>query len=119
MSGRGGWIAFDLDGTLAAYHGWKGVDHVGEPIRPMVERLRAYRAEGWEVRILTARVADPAEAEVAQAVIERWCLRHVGEALPVTCVKDRGLVRLYDDRAVEVGFNTGRLVRDFPVFGSV
>lgn len=27
-----GWIGVDLDGTLAEYHGWKGVDHIGPPV---------------------------------------------------------------------------------------
>jgi hypothetical protein len=30
----GGWIGVDLDGTLAHYDGWKGIDHIGEPIKP-------------------------------------------------------------------------------------
>lgn len=25
------WIAFDLDGTLAKYDGWKWIEHIGEP----------------------------------------------------------------------------------------
>ena len=24
-----GWYGFDLDGTLAKYDGWKGIDHIG------------------------------------------------------------------------------------------
>lgn len=31
----GGWIGVDLDGTLAEYTGWKGVEHIGEPITPI------------------------------------------------------------------------------------
>lgn len=34
-----GWIGVDLDGTLAHYEGWKGVEHIGEPIPAMVERI--------------------------------------------------------------------------------
>ena len=26
------WIGVDLDGTLARYDGWKGIEHIGEPI---------------------------------------------------------------------------------------
>ena len=29
-----GWYGFDLDGTLAKYDGWKGIDHIGEPVKP-------------------------------------------------------------------------------------
>ena len=27
-----GWYAFDLDGTLATYDTWKGIDHIGESL---------------------------------------------------------------------------------------
>lgn len=36
-----GWYAVDLDGTLAHYDGWRGEDHIGDPIPPMVERIKA------------------------------------------------------------------------------
>ena len=54
---EGGWIGVDLDGTLARYDGWKGPEHIGEPLMPMVERVKAWLAEGREVRIMTARVS--------------------------------------------------------------
>lgn len=52
-----GWYGFDLDGTLARYDGWKGIDHIGEPIKPMVELVKRMHAAGEVVKILTARVA--------------------------------------------------------------
>ena len=51
-----GWIGIDLDGTLAEYDGWKGVEHIGKPIPSMVERVKAWIIEGKDVRIFTARV---------------------------------------------------------------
>ena len=30
------WVGFDLDGTLAKYDGWKGIDHIGEPVESVV-----------------------------------------------------------------------------------
>lgn len=33
-----GWIAVDLDGTLAEYDGWKGSAHIGNPVPKMVEK---------------------------------------------------------------------------------
>jgi len=42
----GGWIGVDLDGTLAHYEGFKGAQHIGEPISPMVERVKRWLAEG-------------------------------------------------------------------------
>lgn len=52
-----GWYGFDLDGTLAKYDGWKGLDNIGEPIKPMVDLIKQMQAEGKTVKILTARVA--------------------------------------------------------------
>lgn len=101
-----GWIGVDLDGTLAHYDGWKGVEHIGPPVPAMVDRVKAWRAEGREVRIFTARVHDRTTSTVA--VIHDWCETHLGERLPVTNVKDFGMVELWDDRAVAVEINTGR-----------
>ncbi len=127
MSG-GGWIGVDLDGTLAEYSGWKGAGEIGAPVRAMVERVKAWRAQGREVRIFTARIwpytgvlrpdnAMPVQegerwqqAFEAACAIATWCREHLGEVLPVTCVKDYGMVELYDDRAVQVRPNTGELV---------
>lgn len=106
-----GWIAFDLDGTLAEYHGWQGLDHIGSPIMPMVDLLKSYRAGGTEVRIFTARVCREGEEHtVAVNAIERWCIEHLGEVLPVTNKKDFGMIILYDDRCVQVEANTGRII---------
>lgn len=116
-----GWIAVDLDGTLARYDGWKGIEHIGEPIAPMVERVKRWLSEGKDVRIFTARV-DGGEVALemgdANGVahrdvpmvrhhIEQWCLQHIGCALPITNVKDYGMLELWDDRAVQVVMNEG------------
>lgn len=95
------WIGFDLDGTLAQYDGYKGATHIGEPIKNGVAwpELMAALRRGDKVKIFTARVADDPEG-VARRAIEVWCRRHIGCVLPVTCVKDAGMTRLYDDRAV-------------------
>lgn len=52
-----GWYGFDLDGTLAKYDGWKGIDRIGEPVKPMVDLIKRMHAEGKVVKILTARVS--------------------------------------------------------------
>lgn len=102
-----GWIGVDLDGTLARYDGWRGIDHIGEPIPLMVERVKRWLAEGREVRIFTARVAVPRDEAEARMFIAEWCRRHIGEVLPITNVKDLAMAELWDDRAVSVGLNTG------------
>lgn len=108
-----GWIGVDLDGTLAHYDGWKGIDHIGEPVPAMLERVKAWLAEGKDVRIFTARVCpnqDGRKLEQAKWWIEVWCLKHVGQRLPITHEKDFAMVELWDDRAVQVEPNTGRRV---------
>jgi hypothetical protein len=111
VSGRG-WIAVDLDGTIAQYHGWKGSGEIGQPIPLMVRRVKRWLAYGNDVRIFTARVNalqhDDREISVARSAIESWCKDHIGVALPITNVKDHEMVELWDDRAVRVEKNTGR-----------
>jgi hypothetical protein len=102
-----GWIGVDLDGTLAHYSGWAG-GSIGKPIPAMLARVKGWLAEGREVKIFTARAAVP---ELIPP-IKAWCLEHVGAELEVTCMKDFGMITLYDDRAVQVEMNTGRLIGD-------
>ena len=103
-----GWIAVDLDGTLA-YHGGTVVEGIGEPIGPMLNRVKAWLKEGREVRIFTARasIEDPLIALEMEGEINDWCRLHIGQTLPITCKKDFGMIELWDDRAVGVIPNTG------------
>ena len=94
-----GWVGFDLDGTLALYDGFKGDDHIGDPIEPMVRKARQYIQEGRDVRLFTARKPHPA--------IRRWMYQHLGTILPITNVKDHQMQALYDDRAVGIRRNEG------------
>ncbi len=111
-----GWIGVDLDGTLAEYHGWRGAGHIGSAIRPMVERVRTMLAAGKEVRIMTARVSsNDQEAEDARMAIRVFCVTQFGRPLPVTCIKDYHMVELWDDRAVSVEKNTGRVTTEVPL----
>lgn len=106
-----GWIGVDLDGTLAKYDGWKGEDHIGEPVPAMLARVKKWLAEEREVRIFTARVSgDAEETAFVRKALTAWCLKHVGQDLPVTNAKDYGMIELWDDRAVQVRVNTGEPV---------
>lgn len=113
-----GWIGVDLDGTLAVYDGWKGVETIGEPIPLMVERIQKWRAQGIEVRIFTARVSgisrDGRSIADIRELIKEWCVKHVGEELCITNVKDYHMWELWDDRAVQVEANTGRRIGEHP-----
>lgn len=101
------WIGVDLDGVLAEYHGWQGPEHIGRPIRPMIHRVKRWLKEGKEVRCFTARIHnDPVASHHVRMWLDEQGLHQVGQ----TCVKDRGLVELWDDRAVAVELNTGRVL---------
>lgn len=104
-----GWIAVDLDGTLAKYNGWQGESHIGDPIPEMVARVQNWVSEGVDVRIFTARAwkGQPNLDECIKT-IQIWCEKHLGYILPITAEKDYGMIELWDDRCVQVIPNTGR-----------
>jgi hypothetical protein len=104
----------DLDGTLAFYDGWKGPEHIGEPIPKMVERVKGWLAEGRDVRIFTAR-AYPGkdDTDVCRAAIDKWINKVFGRSLPITHEKTHRTYELWDDRAIEVVANTGMTRHEF------
>jgi hypothetical protein len=116
-----GWIGVDLDGTLAVWEPGQDIGTIGAPIPAMVERVRHWLAEAREVRIVTARVAttcketaggldDATFAALQEYMIYKWCRLHLGRILPVTATKDFEMIELWDDRAVQVETNTGRII---------
>lgn len=107
------WIGIDLDGTLAHYEGFKGHDQIGPPIEPMLEFVKDLIAQGVTVKIFTARVS----VEGAEEAIKKWCFFHGLGDIEITCVKDYGMVNLYDDRAIQVIPNTGRRADGKPLGG--
>ena len=111
---EGGWIGVDLDGTLAFYDGWKNGGRIGEPIPTMAARVRQWLNEGKDVRIVTARVSGRNDDEVKFETqrIQDWTQLHFKCRIPVTSSKDFRMVELWDDRAVQVEKNTGRVVGD-------
>lgn len=96
-----GWYGVDLDSTLA-----KGSSKdIGEPIDRMVSRVKRWVRDGKEVRILTARATDVNE----RVKVYDWLKENLGFVLEVTSEKDHEMIRLYDDRAIEVERNTGKI----------
>lgn len=101
MERKQGWIGVDFDGTLAKYDGWKGCDHSGEPIKPVVNLIQKLLNRGFEVRIFTARVGPvyPDQVEANSRTIEAFCVKHFGKSLRITHEKDQNMLLLIDDRA--------------------
>lgn len=99
-------IAVDLDGTLAHYIKWEGPEHIGEPIQPMLDRVLLWLKDNRKVVIFTARAAE----EENIPYVKEWCIKHIGLELPVTNIKDPSMVEFWDDRAVQVQKNTGKVL---------
>lgn len=106
------WIGVDLDGTLAHYEGFQGHDLIGPPIQEMKDRVMRWHRADIKVKIFTARVGGYDKAEIARAkhFIEKWLAENGFPPFEITCMKDYYMTELYDDRAVQVEFNTGRLL---------
>lgn len=127
-----GWYGFDLDGTLAKYDGWKGIDNIGEPVKPMVELIKRMHDEGKVVKIMTARIAPHkledgtvgesyitvpdgekgATRNYAHQFINDWCHFNLGFLPEIVYQKDHLMLELYDDRVKQVVPNEGWLVED-------
>lgn len=109
-----GWIGVDLDGTLSMHEqGLRVNDEIGAPIPIMVERVKSWLRQGWEVRIVSARVSSGLPKEFRdkqQKLICAWTEEHVGTMLMAVAEKDFGMLELWDDRARRVEHNTGRIL---------
>ncbi len=116
--GAGKTVCLDLDGVLARYEGWKGADHIGDPIPGAVDFTRDL-ASRYRVVISTSRLrrevpdagpdhasaaageAPAAEAAATVGFIAAWLDRHgfaydeidtgAGKPLASAYVDDRGV----------------------------
>ena len=99
------WIGCDLDGVLAMSIGWHGYSYIGEPIKPMLARVKKWIKQGKKVKIFTAR-ADVGQEAIGP--IQDWCEKQGLGRLEVTNVKDSGMVEMWDDLAIKVLENRGQ-----------
>ena len=102
----GPWYGVDLDGTLAVWNETSTLDRIGGPIPAMVDLVRRMVDNGIRVKIFTARACDPAQMPKIRA----WMSQNGLPDLEITNVKDYYMERLYDDRAIRVERNTGRIL---------
>ncbi len=102
------WIGVDLDGTLAYYDRLSTYDEVGEPVPAMMALVKKMLNNGVRVKIFTARVQDPDQLPI----IRKWLKQNDLPELEITNIKDYNMLRLYDDRCIQVERNTGRLIVD-------
>ncbi len=102
----GPWVGVDLDGTLAIWDNRSSLDRIGPPIQAMLSYVQRMADNGGRVKIFTARAGDPDQIPK----IEKWLVKNGLPGLEITNVKDYDMERLYDDRAVQVEQNTGRIL---------
>jgi len=103
MSKYGKTVAIDLDGVLATYTGWRGVDHIGQPINGSRGFLRELKREGYHIIIHTARINDlNGKHRISERIIRAWLDGnkmtyddlHIKPGKPMACayVDDRAVV---------------------------
>lgn len=97
-------VAVDLDGVLARYDGWRGIDHIGEPIPGARAFVRVLR-EQFEVVIFTTRCNTKLNREGANLLRNRirdWLDQHGFEYDDIHTDQGKPAAVAYvDDRAVE------------------
>jgi hypothetical protein len=106
VSREQGWIGVDLDGTLAYHAANSPMIRIGEPVPLMVKRVKTMIEKGHRVKIFTARAQDSDQI----LLIRKWLKKNDLPALEITNIKDYNMLKLFDDRAVQVERNTGKLV---------
>lgn len=108
-------FAFDFDGVLAKYDGWKGHHHMGEPIEGMRELLLSLKEFGHTIIIFTTRGCNE---------IHEWCEKY---NMPHDYINHNPLLQgnnpgkpiadfYIDDRAVRFT-NIAKLKLDLESFG--
>lgn len=96
-------VAIDLDGTLARYDGWKGIEHIGEPLLGARKLCQAIRDAGYRICVFTTRFNTEGTRDITRAkqVVVDWLTLHqipyddlwdqVGKPMAVAYIDDRAL----------------------------
>lgn len=103
------WIGVDFDGTISRDRDFRSSPYeLGEPIPSMINRIKGWIAEGYTVKLLTARMNPVSHTGITrdivkmEALLKQWCLKHIGTELECVMAKDGLMEVLWDDRAIQV-----------------
>jgi hypothetical protein len=107
-------VCVDLDGVLARYDGWKGEDHIGEPV-PGAAEFTHFLSRFARVVVFTTRVkadlADRLPGTTPEQLAERvkaWLDEHGFDYDEVYQGQGKPIAAAYiDDRAVRLPTNPG------------
>jgi hydroxymethylpyrimidine pyrophosphatase-like HAD family hydrolase len=69
-------FAFDFDGVIADYHGFKGAEHTSLPIPEVVQTIRNLKSLGHTIVIYSTRGTE---------ILKEYCNKH---AIPVDYIND-------------------------------
>lgn len=72
-------IAVDLDGVLAQYDKWQGIDHIGDPIPGAKGFLKSLTDKGYSIEIYTTRCNSHVNNEMVTHLAQRiydWLDKH-------------------------------------------
>ena len=100
-------VCVDLDGVLARYDGWRGPEHIGDPLPGAVEFVREL-SEFAEVVVYTSRCTPSdegeqraADASAAIAQVTKWLEQHAFPCREVYAARGKPHAHAFiDDRAV-------------------
>lgn len=102
-------IAFDLDGTLAHYTEWKGLDHIGDPLPGTVKVVNKLVDLGYDVVIFTTRTNPEQNKEPVEQLKQRiyvW-LDDNGFSSEVRVTEYKPIALLYvDDHCMGIEANS-------------
>jgi len=102
------WIGVDFDGTLAEYPWKEQHKTAGNPVKPMLDRVKRWIRQGIKVKIMTARANYPYQ----RIIVEKWLVDNGIGGLEITSTKDHDMMVLFDDKAITVEANTGRILAE-------
>ena len=117
MSSGKAWWGFDVDKTAFVDEGGTRGGVIGEPIMPIIRRIKHFLRTGRKVNIVTARV-HPSEPDREEQVLtvsralDAVLGPEMASKIGIRSDKDRHMIDLYDDRAMQVIPNKGILVRE-------
>ena len=95
-------IAVDLDGTLAKT---RSDGLIGDPVKPMVDRVKRWHSKGIEVRIFTSRL----DSWDGLSSIRYWLRVNGLPDLQITNKKTGDIEEFWDNRAIRVEDSTGKM----------